>query len=178
MGLAPQIHANCRIRRVYFSDRLYSEDELPAEFKLYLPVQNKAKVRHLTDSLLSRKPGLQRALVGSAVGPASGKLWGARGMQALRSPSVISTESAGSVTVLSTSTSDPAPLERCPAASCLWPSLKNILHLNLFISPKSPAVNWLSLMQWWVLRCLLAAHVGASPQPVSTQVSPKVDWWH
>lgn len=41
---AVQIHANCRIRRVYFSDRLYSEDELPAEFKLYLPVQNKAKV--------------------------------------------------------------------------------------------------------------------------------------
>lgn len=38
-----QIHANCRIRRVYFSDRLYSEDELPAEFKLYLPVQNKTK---------------------------------------------------------------------------------------------------------------------------------------
>lgn len=37
-----QIHANCRIRRVYFSDRLYSEDELPAEFKLYLPIQNKA----------------------------------------------------------------------------------------------------------------------------------------
>ena len=36
-----QIHANCRIRRVYFSDRLYSEDELPAEFKLYLPVQGK-----------------------------------------------------------------------------------------------------------------------------------------
>ncbi|XP_060949351.1 cilia- and flagella-associated protein 20-like [Limanda limanda] len=29
-----QIHANCRIRRVYFSDRLYAEDELPAEFKL------------------------------------------------------------------------------------------------------------------------------------------------
>lgn len=42
--LRVQIHANCRIRRVYFSDRLYSEDELPAEFKLYLPVQNKAKV--------------------------------------------------------------------------------------------------------------------------------------
>ncbi|KAK1330456.1 hypothetical protein QTO34_010645, partial [Cnephaeus nilssonii] len=41
--LRVQIHANCRIRRVYFSDRLYSEDELPAEFKLYLPVQNKGK---------------------------------------------------------------------------------------------------------------------------------------
>lgn len=40
-----QIHANCRIRRVYFSDRLYSEDELPAEFKLYLPVQNKAPAK-------------------------------------------------------------------------------------------------------------------------------------
>merc|ERR1719289_796347 len=37
--LRVQIHANCRIRRVYFSDRLYSEDELPAEFKLYLPIQ-------------------------------------------------------------------------------------------------------------------------------------------
>ncbi|CAI5781979.1 DUF667 domain-containing protein [Podarcis lilfordi] len=41
--LRVQIHANCRIRRIYFSDRLYSEDELPAEFKLYIPVQNKAK---------------------------------------------------------------------------------------------------------------------------------------
>ncbi len=33
--LRVQVHANCRLRRVYFSDRLYSEDELPAEFKLY-----------------------------------------------------------------------------------------------------------------------------------------------
>ena len=30
-----QLHANCRIRRIYFSDRLYTEEELPAEFKLY-----------------------------------------------------------------------------------------------------------------------------------------------
>jgi len=36
-----QIHANCRIRRVYFSDRLYTEEELPAEFKLYLPIPAK-----------------------------------------------------------------------------------------------------------------------------------------
>ncbi|XP_071810415.1 cilia- and flagella-associated protein 20-like [Asterias amurensis] len=35
--LRVQIHANCRTRRVYFTDRLYSEDELPKEFKLYLP---------------------------------------------------------------------------------------------------------------------------------------------
>eukprot|EP01147_Barroeca_monosierra_P009837 gene9837-2030_t len=42
-ALRVQIHANCRIRRVYFSDRLYSEDELPAEFKLYLPLRGKDK---------------------------------------------------------------------------------------------------------------------------------------
>jgi hypothetical protein len=29
------------LNRIYFSDRLYSEDELPPEFKLFLPVQNK-----------------------------------------------------------------------------------------------------------------------------------------
>ncbi|XP_026471068.1 cilia- and flagella-associated protein 20-like [Ctenocephalides felis] len=38
-----QIHANIRIRRVYFCDRLYSEDEKPQEFKLYLPVQGTKK---------------------------------------------------------------------------------------------------------------------------------------
>jgi hypothetical protein len=37
--LRVQIHANCRIRRIYFSDRLYSEDELPNEYKLFLPIQ-------------------------------------------------------------------------------------------------------------------------------------------
>ncbi len=39
------IHANCRIRRIYFSDRLYSEEELPPEFKLFLPIQ-KQQWRH------------------------------------------------------------------------------------------------------------------------------------
>ncbi len=29
--LRVQIHANCRVRRIYFSDRLYTEDELPTE---------------------------------------------------------------------------------------------------------------------------------------------------
>lgn len=37
--LRVQIHANCRIRRIYFSDRLYSEEELPTDFKLFLPIQ-------------------------------------------------------------------------------------------------------------------------------------------
>ncbi|XP_076899170.1 uncharacterized protein LOC143552965 [Bidens hawaiensis] len=37
--LRVQVHANCRLRRIYFSDLLYSEEELPPEFKLYLPMQ-------------------------------------------------------------------------------------------------------------------------------------------
>ncbi|KAF3599625.1 hypothetical protein F2Q69_00038656 [Brassica cretica] len=37
--LRVQVHANCRLRRIYFADRLYSGEELPPEFKLYLPVQ-------------------------------------------------------------------------------------------------------------------------------------------
>ena len=37
--LRVQVHANCCLRRIYFSDRLYSEEELPPEFKLYLPLQ-------------------------------------------------------------------------------------------------------------------------------------------
>lgn len=37
--LRVQVHAKCRLRRIYFADRLYSEEELPPEFKLYLPMQ-------------------------------------------------------------------------------------------------------------------------------------------
>lgn len=36
------VNANCRLRRIFFADRLYSEEELPAEFKLYLPITSKA----------------------------------------------------------------------------------------------------------------------------------------
>lgn len=36
------VHANCRLRRVYFADKPYTEEELPAEFKLFLPVQRNA----------------------------------------------------------------------------------------------------------------------------------------
>ena len=35
--LRVQVHASCRLRRVFFADRAYSDDELPPEFKLYLP---------------------------------------------------------------------------------------------------------------------------------------------
>lgn len=34
-----QIHANCRVRRIYFSDRLYAEEELPRDYRIYLNVR-------------------------------------------------------------------------------------------------------------------------------------------
>jgi hypothetical protein len=37
--LRVQVHANCRLRRIYFADRQYAEEELPPEFKLVLPIQ-------------------------------------------------------------------------------------------------------------------------------------------
>ena len=37
------IHANCRIRRIYFCDRLYSEEDLPLEFKLFVPSSKTVK---------------------------------------------------------------------------------------------------------------------------------------
>lgn len=32
------VNANCRLRRIYFADRQYSDEELPSEFRLYLPI--------------------------------------------------------------------------------------------------------------------------------------------
>lgn len=49
--LRVQIHANCRIRRIYFSDRLYSEEELPPEFKLFLPVSRKENANEANQAL-------------------------------------------------------------------------------------------------------------------------------
>lgn len=39
---ALQIHANCRIRRVYFSDRVYSYQELPKAFKVNIAGESQA----------------------------------------------------------------------------------------------------------------------------------------
>lgn len=30
------VHANCRIRRIYFADSLYEEDEIPPDFRMYV----------------------------------------------------------------------------------------------------------------------------------------------
>ncbi|CAG03684.1 unnamed protein product [Tetraodon nigroviridis] len=34
-----KIHPNCRIRRVYFTDRLYSYQELPSDYKVNISVK-------------------------------------------------------------------------------------------------------------------------------------------
>lgn len=33
--ISVQIHANCRVRRVYFAERMVAEEQLPIEFRLY-----------------------------------------------------------------------------------------------------------------------------------------------
>ncbi|KAL0218404.1 hypothetical protein P9112_004057 [Eukaryota sp. TZLM1-RC] len=50
--LRVQIHANCRLRRIYFTDRLYSEEELPAEFKLFLPFQKGQQEQNMQHEML------------------------------------------------------------------------------------------------------------------------------
>ena len=55
------------MRRIYFSDRLYSEEELPPEFKLFLPVQ-KGQMGEVRKGLASpggRTPGSAEAKAGA-----------------------------------------------------------------------------------------------------------------
>ena len=35
--LRVQVHASCRLRRIFFCDRQYREEELPVEFRLCVP---------------------------------------------------------------------------------------------------------------------------------------------
>ena len=49
------VHANCRLRRIYFSDRLYSEEELPPEFKLFMPLGNKTNKKVYNPPALKAK---------------------------------------------------------------------------------------------------------------------------
>ena len=61
--LRVQIHANCRIRRIYFSDRLYTEDELPAEFRLLMPIakKNRELAAHAERNALRKQVGTETA---------------------------------------------------------------------------------------------------------------------
>jgi hypothetical protein len=38
--LRVQIHANCRIRRIYFTDQLLSNKKIPAEYKAFSAVED------------------------------------------------------------------------------------------------------------------------------------------
>ncbi|VVD05523.1 unnamed protein product [Leptidea sinapis] len=46
--LRVQVHANVRLRRIYFCEKLYSEEELPQDYKLYLPLDQKLKKGNLS----------------------------------------------------------------------------------------------------------------------------------
>lgn len=36
-----EVHANCRLRRIFFTDKAYRQEELPVEFKLFLPSKSR-----------------------------------------------------------------------------------------------------------------------------------------
>jgi hypothetical protein len=38
------VHANARLRRIYFSDRIYAEEDLPPEFKLFHPPESRVRL--------------------------------------------------------------------------------------------------------------------------------------
>ncbi|KAL6065654.1 Asparaginyl-tRNA synthetase, cytoplasmic (Asparagine--tRNA ligase) (AsnRS) [Balamuthia mandrillaris] len=59
--LRVQMHANCRLRRISFAERLYSEDDLPPEFKLFLPASTGAASSDSIHNALER-PVVYRAL--------------------------------------------------------------------------------------------------------------------
>ena len=67
--LRVQIHANCRIRRIYFSDRLYSEEELPSEFKLFL--RSDAGNTHQNVHATPTGPGLKGSSTAVTGGPSN-----------------------------------------------------------------------------------------------------------
>lgn len=46
-----QVHANCRLRRVYFADQLYKDDQLPNEYRMY----STKSVREKPKSMLKKK---------------------------------------------------------------------------------------------------------------------------
>lgn len=62
--LRVQVHANARLRRIYFSERLYTEEELPQDYKLYLPLEKKSrKVKPDKKEDQPLKKGLSRHVV-------------------------------------------------------------------------------------------------------------------
>jgi hypothetical protein len=44
-----QIHANCRIRRIYFTDQLLSTKKIPAEYKAFSAMEDDVKQHTLNN---------------------------------------------------------------------------------------------------------------------------------
>jgi hypothetical protein len=47
--LRVQIHANCRIRRIYFTDQLLSNKKIPAEYKAFTAMEDEGKQHTLNN---------------------------------------------------------------------------------------------------------------------------------
>jgi hypothetical protein len=58
------VHANCRLRRIYFCDRAYAEDELPPEFRLHARHAKNAAaaIAAAVDDFAAEKEGVERPL--------------------------------------------------------------------------------------------------------------------
>jgi hypothetical protein len=67
-----QLHCSCRVRRVYFSDRLYAEDELPAEFKLFVPLQVKQAAQAQEERMRAQSEEQEREEEYAAAGEIAG----------------------------------------------------------------------------------------------------------
>ncbi|XP_030025767.2 cilia- and flagella-associated protein 20 [Manduca sexta] len=59
--LRVQVHANARLRRIYFSERLYTEEELPQDYKLYLPLERKHKKEKVEKKMPAPAKGARAA---------------------------------------------------------------------------------------------------------------------
>lgn len=98
-----QVHANVRLRRIYFADRLYSEEELPQDYKLYLPMERKKRKE---DKKEEKKEGAKPVEViappASAPPPAE-------------EPPPIETQPRPSATSRKSEMPEPTPVQEAPA---------------------------------------------------------------
>lgn len=42
------LHGTCRVRRIYFADKNYNENEIPSEFKLFKPARRNDEPKNAT----------------------------------------------------------------------------------------------------------------------------------
>ena len=56
--LKVQVDASILIRRIYFSDRPYSDEELPRDYRLYLPLKMDVEKKELEDEIKGKKKSI------------------------------------------------------------------------------------------------------------------------